>query len=508
MPGVHDSRPRRYCGHHTSTITRCAMELQATGGAASGAAGRSGWSVAFQTGAALAGAMGVGRFVFTPVLPLMEAQAHLTSAQASTLATSNYLGYLIGAVLGIMLPALSRARLALRVSGVVLVATLAAMPVTRDVAAWAALRGLAGVASAVIFMVAGNMILSELASGRPHMTGWAYGGGGAGIALSGALVAVVRSIGDWQAAWWSSAALTTLLLAAAWFVGETGPAETPAAPSGAPESAPRHARWFAILAVSYFLEGAGYIVAGTFLVAAISATGPSWLSGSVWIIVGAAAVPSCAAWTWLSRRVSRPTLITGALILQAIGIALPAFTAAVPAALAAAVLFGATFIGITTLSLAAGRHLRVPRAVAILTAGHGMGQVLGPLVVEPTLHGGYHQALLVGAGLVLAAGVGGALLRVGFPRLGPVSGLRRGPVELGQQGDRGVGRGMRVVPPPDHVDGDRRGVPDGPGDAAVAPVLGGGPLRGDPDAAAGGDDREPVVDIAGVPDVRALGRRP
>ena len=186
------------------------------------AAGRSGWSVAIQTGAALAGAMGVGRFVFTPLLPLMEAQAHLTSAAASTLATSNYLGYLIGAVLGIMLPTLSRARLALRVSGVVLAATLAVMPLTHDVAAWAALRGLAGVASAVIFMVAGNTILTELTSGQPHLVGWAYGGVGAGIALSGALVAVVKSISGWQAAWWSSAALTIVLLAAAWFVGVTG----------------------------------------------------------------------------------------------------------------------------------------------------------------------------------------------------------------------------------------------------------------------------------------------
>jgi MFS family permease len=469
-------------------------------------ADRSGWPVAIQTGAALAGAMGVGRFVFTPVLPLMEAQAHLTSAQASTLATSNYLGYLIGAVLGIMLPALSRAQLALRVSGVVLVVTLAAMPVTRDVAAWAALRGLAGVASAVIFMVAGNVILTELTSGRPHMTGWAYGGVGVGIALSGALVAVVKPIGDWQAVWWSSAALTALLLAAAWFVGVAGPTGEEAATADEPAPAPRHFRWFAILSVSYFLEGAGYIVAGTFLVAAISATGPSWLSSSVWIIVGAAAVPSCAAWTWLSRSVSRPTLITGALLLQAVGIALPALTGAVPAALAAAVLFGATFIGITTLSLAAGRHLRVPRAVAILTAGYGIGQVLGPLVVEPTLDGGYHQALLVGAGLVLAAGVGGALLRVGFPHLG--QGLGRETVELGQQGDRRVGRGMRVVPPPDHVDGDRRSVPHRPEDDAVAPVLGGGALGGDPDAAAGGNDREPVVDIAGVPDLRTLGRRP
>jgi predicted MFS family arabinose efflux permease len=397
------------------------MGLQAAGEAA----GRSGWPVAAQTGAALAGAMGVGRFVFTPILPLMEAQAHLTSAQASTLATSNYLGYLVGAILGIMVPALSRARLALRVSGVVLVATLAAMPLAHDVAGWAALRGLAGVASAVIFMVAGNAILTELTSGQPHLVGWAYGGVGAGIALSGALVAIVKSIGDWQTAWWSSAALTTVLLAAAWFVGVTGPEEKRAAPPAARGPASRHSRWFAILAVSYFLEGAGYIVAGTFLVAAISATGPSWLSSSVWIIVGAAAVPSCVAWTLLSRHVSRPTLITGALILQAVGIALPALTGAVPAALAAAVLFGGTFIGITTLSLAAGRHLRVPRAIAILTAGYGIGQVLGPLVVEPTLHGGYHQALLVGAGLVLVAGVGSALLRIGFPPVTTSDGIAR-----------------------------------------------------------------------------------
>ena len=426
------------------------------------AAANSGWPIAAATGAALAGAMGVGRFVFTPVLPLMEAQAHLTSAQASTLATSNYLGYLIGAVLGIMLPPLSRARLALRLGGVVLVVTLAAMPLTRDVAAWAALRGLAGVASAVIFMVAGNAILTELAHRRPHLTGWAYGGVGVGIALSGALVAVVNLMGDWRDAWWSSAALTALLLGAAWFVGVTGPGERPMAPSHAPEPAPTHLRWFAMLSVSYFLEGAGYIVAGTFLVAAISATGPSWLSSSVWIIVGAAAVPSCAAWTWLSRRVSRPTLITGALLLQAVGIALPALTAAVPAALAAAVLFGATFIAVTTLSLATGRHLGVPRAVAILTAGYGIGQVLGPLAVEPTLHGGYHQALLVGAGLVLAAGLGSGLLRVRFPHLGQAHHRNRDPRRSDGRGADGRGVDGRSRPP----------LPTGP------------PERGDRDGAA------------------------
>ena len=360
--------------------------------------------------------MGVGRFVFTPVLPLMEAQAHLTSSGASTLATSNYLGYLVGALLGIAVPPLSRARLALRVSGVVLVATLAVMPLADDLATWMAIRGLAGVASAVIFMVAGNTILTETTSSQPHMVGWACGGVGAGIALSGVLVAVVKSLSDWKTAWWAAAALAATLLAVAWTIGTTVP-RTGGTTAGSEPSPPRpwHHRWFALLAASYFLEGAGYIVAGTFLVAAISATGPSWLSGSVWTIVGVAAVPSTAAWTWLSRHVSRPTLLTAALILQAVGIALPAMTPAVPAALASAVLFGGTFVGITTLSLATGRHLQVPHAVAILTAGYGIGQVLGPLVVIPTLHGGYRTALLIGAALVLAAAATAALLRIRFP---------------------------------------------------------------------------------------------
>ena len=376
-------------------------------------AARSGWSVAVQTGAALAGAMGVGRFVFTPVLPLMEAQAHLTSAQASTLATSNYLGYLIGAILGIMLPALSRARLALRVSGIVLVVTLAAMPLTRDVAAWAALRGLAGVASAVIFMVAGNMILTELTSGRPHMIGWAYGGVGVGIALSGALVAVVKPIGDWQAVWWSSAALTALLLAAAWFVGVTGAAGE--ARRRLPIRGPRRGT----SGGSPFSPGLT-----SWREPATSSPGRSWsrpsprlgrrgcraASGSS---SGPPPCPPAPRGPGSAGSVSRPTLITGALILQAIGIALPAFTAAVPAALAAAVLFGATFIGITTLS---PRRTAPARPPGRRHPHRRLWDRPGPRPAArgADLHGGYHQALLASGGAWRLRGRrGGVLLRVG-----------------------------------------------------------------------------------------------
>jgi len=109
-----------------------------------------------------------------------------------------------------------------------------------------------------------------------------------------------------------------------------------------------HGRSFVALAISYFLEGAGYIIAGPFLVAAVTATGPAWLSGSVWTIVGVAALPSCAGWLWQSGYVSRPMLLTGALLLQAAGIAVPAVFSTAPAALIAAVLFGGTFVGVTT----------------------------------------------------------------------------------------------------------------------------------------------------------------
>lgn len=374
---------------------------------------RSGRVVVVRAGAALAAAVGVGRFVYTPILPLMEAQAGLAKGSASLLATSNYLGYLIGALLGIAVPLLGRARVALRVSGVVLVGSLAVMPLTHDVTAWIAVRGVAGVASAVIFMVAGNAILTELTSAKPHVVGWAYGGVGAGIAASGILITIVGAIGDWATSWWSSAGLTALLLAVGWFVGETGRRRPAEAKATAGQR--RRTFWFPLLTASYFLEGAGYIIAGTFLVAAVGAAGPGWIGGSVWTIVGLAAVPSCAAWTWLSGRISRPSLITAALLLQAAGIALPAVSDGTIAAVAGAVLFGGTFVGITTLSLATGRHLGVPSAIAILTAGYGIGQVVGPLVVTPVLAGGYRPVLLVGAAIVLAGAVCSVLVRIRFP---------------------------------------------------------------------------------------------
>ncbi|WP_328827226.1 YbfB/YjiJ family MFS transporter [Streptomyces sp. NBC_00252] len=372
---------------------------------------RSPWSHVTRVAAALAAGMGVGRFVYTPILPLMHTQAGLSTAAGAHLATANYVGYLLGALAGTLLPALVRSRTVLRGSFVLLTGTLAAMPATHSTTAWIALRLLAGVASALIFVVAVSSLLSHLRNHPPHMPGWGFGGVGAGIALSGVLVLALRSVADWQVAWWSSAALAAALATAAWNLRP----ETPPAPSTDPPDKVVDP-WFGALFASYTLEGVGYIVAGTFLVAAIGQSSPGWIGSGAWVLVGLAAVPSSALWARLGRRWSRPGLLCGALVIQAVGIALPALVGGVAAALVSAVLFGATFIGVSTLALGAGAELQFPRSVALLTAGYSVGQILGPLAVAPLLHDGYRPALLLAAAVVLAAAVAAAVLRLGLPR--------------------------------------------------------------------------------------------
>ncbi|UOQ55881.1 YbfB/YjiJ family MFS transporter [Leucobacter allii] len=394
------------------------------------------WLVAVRAGAVLAAAIGVGRFVFTPILPLMEAEAGLSAQHAGLVATANYVGYLVGALLGIAAPRLGTSQLSLRASGIVLLLSLPAMTIAQGTLAWCAIRLVAGVASALVFIVAGNAILTRLTQARPQFVGWAYGGLGVGIALSGVLVALVGLVpadgsgpGGWRGAWWASTVLAAVLLALGWKLGDgsaspTGAslaagatglgANAAAAPAARPAlRAPLAANRgrFGLLFASYTLEGAGYIIAGTFLVAAVHALDAGPLSSSVWTVVGLAVIPSGAIWTSLAARFSRATLVAAALLLQAVGIALPALIEQAWAGMVAAALFGATFMGITTLSLAEGRALGSPRAVALLTAGYSVGQIAGPLAVVPLLDAGYRGALLVGAGIVIAAAVAAAGMR-------------------------------------------------------------------------------------------------
>jgi len=345
------------------------------------------------TAAALAAAMGVGRFVYTPILPLMTAQAGLSGSAAGHLATANYVGYLLGAVATTLAPRLARSGSACRAALLTIVVSLAAMPLTVNVFGWLTLRTIAGFASAVVFVIAVNALLERF----PQGAGWGFGGVGVGIAASAALVLTLPAH-DWRTAWWAAAGLAAVLAALGWWVRPqrvTGPSED--------VQRQHHGSWrFTGVFAGYTLEGVGYIIAGTFLVAAVTQRSPGALGGSVWLVVGLAVIPSAVLWARLGTRFGSPAMLTAALAVQAAGIAL-ACQGSGAAALAGALLFGGTFIGVSTLATSEGRSLGGPGAVAVLTIGYSVGQIAGPLVVTPLMENGYRPALAVSALVVSLA---------------------------------------------------------------------------------------------------------
>src|SRR3954469_8629446 len=152
---------------------------------------------------AIAAGIGVGRFVYTPILPPMVEALGLSKSQAGLIASANFVGYLAGALLAAMrLPGSRRAWLiaALAVNA----ACLAAMGVASSLPAFLLLRLLAGVASAFVLIFASALVLDRLAAaGRGRHGAVHFAGVGTGIVVSAALVAMLN---DWRAMWLASAA--------------------------------------------------------------------------------------------------------------------------------------------------------------------------------------------------------------------------------------------------------------------------------------------------------------
>ena len=351
-----------------------------------------------QAWAGLAAAMGLGRFVYTPLLPLMETQAGVAPSATAVVATMNYLGYFIGAVALSIRPAWATRRGLYRCAIATLVVSELAMVLAVDVGLWSSARLLAGIASAVVFIYSATAILGRASPGV------AYAGVGTGIACSGLLVVALEGRLDWAQLWVAAAAITAAFGALAWGLPPAPWRGVVAQVSDAP--APTRRSWrssWVLLGLSYSLEGVGYIILGTFLVAAVSSGGPRWSGPAAWVVVGLAAAVSPALWSMAQRRFDTLRLLTVALVLQAISALLPALVPGTPAAMVSAILFGGTFMGIVMLAMAAGVRLGIPRSAAVLTAGYGLGQIVGPVAVAPLLAGGYDSAFIVAAAVLAVA---------------------------------------------------------------------------------------------------------
>lgn len=353
---------------------------------------------------ALAVAMGIGRFAFTPILPMMEADAGLTLKAAGWLAAANYLGYLLGALSATHLPRTWGIRGSLLLIAVVTFA----MGVTDAFALQLVLRLLAGVASAWVLVHVSAWALDRLAAlGRTEASGVVYAGVGAGIAGAGLLcMALMAGHADSMHAWQVFGVVSLVFTALTWTVFG-GDAQTAAA-----GAAMQPLRWNAErvrVALCYAALGFGYILPATFLPAMAHryVTDPT-VFGLAWPVFGAAAAFS----TWVAARwlhaVDNRRLWAGAYLLMAIGVGLPVAWPGLAAILIAALLVGGTFMVVTMAGLREARAVApesVTAFIAAITAAFALLQVLGPLVVSAVAHlrHGFEASLLAAAAVSLGA---------------------------------------------------------------------------------------------------------
>lgn len=375
---------------------------------------------------ALAVAMGVGRFAFTPLLPMMLHDGVVTLAQGSWLATANYVGYLIGALACMALPWVAPgwyerwhpARLA-RAGLVATVLLTAAMALPLP-GSWPGLRFAAGVASAFVLlnMSAWAMVRLTLL-GRPAMGGLIFCGPGVGIALTGLATSVMVQA-QWRAAtgWVVFGLLSVLLCVLVWPVVQ-GRAARPQA--GAPRVAtlPQGGGSVAargVHALAYGLAGLGYIVTATFLpVIARGAlpAGSPW-PDLFWPMFGAGVAVGAALSTRAPARWDRRWLLVAAYAMQAAGIGLGLWWPTPAGFAASSILLGLPFTAITFYGLQEARRLWPQSAdsfASLITAVYGLGQIMGPPMVAWLLaRGGQAQGFAQGLGLAAAALVAGGLM--------------------------------------------------------------------------------------------------
>ena len=372
------------------------------------------WNLALGGLLSLAVAMGIGRFVYTPILPLMAEALPLTKSEAGLIASANFAGYLVGALAAASrLPGSRRTWL---VTGLFLSAATTTLTAgLSGVVSLSLVRFAGGVASAFVLVFSSSVILGRLAeAGASRLSSVHFAGVGTGIATSAALVSALAAAGiGWRVHWIASGGLALLAVPfVAFLVPPDSRMSGPAAQAGGVALTPR----LTSLILSYGLFGLGYVVTATFLVAIVRGSAEvRHLEPVVWIAVGLSAVPSVALWTALGKRLGIYSAYALACLVEAIGVALSVLVTSASGVILASVFLGGTFMGITALGLVGARTLSASdpaRVIALMTAAFGLGQIVGPTLAGWLFDrtGSFTLPSLLAAGaLVVAAILGGAV---------------------------------------------------------------------------------------------------
>ncbi len=339
--------------------------------------------------------LGVARFSYTPLLPLMQQQAGLGVAEAGWLAAINYAGYLSGAIIASQISDLVLKDRLYRVGMVLAIVSTAMMGLTTDIVIWALSRYIAGLTSAAGMLLGTGLILNWLIRHNHRSElGIHFSGIGLGIAGCAAAVALFSPWLDWREQWFAFTAIGCVLLipALAWLPRPDTSSLTTTGQKM--HDSPPSILYLRIFMAAYFCAGFGYVVSTTFIVAIVNKLpGLAGQGNLVFLAIGIGAAPACINWDFIARRIGDLNALILAALLQIVGILLPVMAQGLVAALIGALLFGGTFIGMVSLVLTmAGRY-------------YPTAQIIGPAITGSLAArlGSYNAGLYFAAG-VMAVG--------------------------------------------------------------------------------------------------------
>lgn len=332
-------------------------------------------------------AMSISRFAYTPILPFMQQDTSMNNQNAGLLATFNYLGYLMGAIIPMFITIKSKV-FDLKLYVMINVISVILMGFSEHFLIWSVLRIIAGITSGTIFVVASNVALEALRmANKQSISGILYSAVGIGIFSSSIFIFLYTQAQTWKATW----IILGVVALMAGIIILTSMKDNPSISKHSTSSNQNQGkalnRAFIIpFSIAYFFEGAGYIVTGTFLVALIK-TIPAYADYAAlsWMFVGLGAMPATLIWSLFAEKIGYKKAIYSALILQIISVGLPIFSHHMLGLIVASMLFGATFLGLTTLFMSKSQELMYHtnqklNLVSLLTVIYSVGQMIAPMI--------------------------------------------------------------------------------------------------------------------------------
>lgn len=360
--------------------------------------------------------MAIGRFAYTPIMPFMQQTGHMDNQSAGLLATINYLGYLIGAIIPIWIVVFSKVT-DLKVYLLINIVSTILMGLFDNFTLWIIFRLIAGITSGTVFVLASNVALEALrAANKGRISGMLYSGVGLGIFTSSIFIFLFTTENNWKITW-ILLGVFALVMGSFVFFGmrQNSNVENETQTLNEKEDKPKvklNKKFIWGFSIAYFCEGAGYIITGTFLVAIVKSI-PKFADYAAlsWMFVGLGAIPSTILWSMMAEKLGYSKATNLAFILQIIAVILPVFSESITSLVISSILFGATFLGLTTLFMSKAQTLMFQsnskiNLVASLTVIYSLGQMIAPALSGVLIgESGNYNAALIFASIILCVGL-------------------------------------------------------------------------------------------------------